>query len=219
LKSLRERPPDWPEDKLAKENAKFVAPPEIVPPHSPGGAVDLVLVDAEGEELNMGSFLNEKGPLMRTEARGLPRGARRNRTLLLEVMENAGFVNYPHEWWHFSYGDRYWAFIKGEPAVIYGAATQDLITQGDDQGSMWRYLRCPIGGCDFGFTGFGFDLLVLIAKQGERLPVLFLGGDRIDNGAEHDPHEQDDVLGWPHQRDVRSGHKRKQDDEYGHHAP
>jgi D-alanyl-D-alanine dipeptidase len=92
LKSLRERHPDWPEDKLAKENAKFVAPPEIVPPHSPGGAVDLVLVDAEGEELNMGSFLNEKGPVMHTEARGLTRGARRNRTPLLEVMKNAGFA-------------------------------------------------------------------------------------------------------------------------------
>jgi len=97
LKSLRERHPDWPEDKLATENAKFVAPPEIVPPHSTGGAVDLVLVDAEGEELDMGSLLNEKGPLMRTNARGLRQEAERNRNLLLEAMESAGFVNYPHE--------------------------------------------------------------------------------------------------------------------------
>jgi zinc D-Ala-D-Ala dipeptidase len=130
LKSLRERHPDWPEDKLATENAKFVAPPEIVPPHSTGGAVDLVLVDAEGEELDMGSLLNEKGPLMRTHARGLRQEAERNRNLLLEAMESAGFVNYPHEWWHFSYGDRYWAYAKGEPAAIYGATTRDLITRG-----------------------------------------------------------------------------------------
>jgi zinc D-Ala-D-Ala dipeptidase len=74
LESLRERHPDWPEDKLATENAKFVAPPEIVPPHSTGGAVDLVLAGAEGEELDMGSALNEKGPLMRTDARGLRQG-------------------------------------------------------------------------------------------------------------------------------------------------
>jgi zinc D-Ala-D-Ala dipeptidase len=129
LESLRERHPDWPEDKLAEENAKFVAPPEIVPPHSTGGAIDLVVVDARGEELDMGSLLNEKGPRMRTEARGLPEEAKRNRALLLEAMESAGFVNYPHEWWHFSYGDRYWAHAKGEPAAIYGAVTEDLFTR------------------------------------------------------------------------------------------
>ena len=133
LESLRERHPDWPEDKLATENAKFVAPPEIVPPHSTGGAVDLVLVDSEGEELDMGSALNEKGPLMRTDARGLGQEARQNRILLLEAMESTGFVNYPHEWWHFSYGDRYWAYTKGEPAAIYGAATLDLVAGGDDR--------------------------------------------------------------------------------------
>jgi D-alanyl-D-alanine dipeptidase len=125
LESLRELHPDWPEDKLAEENAKFVAPPEIVPPHSTGGAVDLVLVDAKGEELDMGSSLNEKGPRMRTDARGLPPEAKQNRVFLLEAMEGAGFVNYPHEWWHFSYGDRYWAYAKGEPAAIYGAAAWD----------------------------------------------------------------------------------------------
>jgi D-alanyl-D-alanine dipeptidase len=130
LEALRERHPDWPEDKLAEENAKFVAPPEIVPPHSTGGAVDVVLVDAEGEELDMGSSLNEKGPRMRTDARELPREAKRNRIALLEAMESVGFVNYPHEWWHFSYGDRYWAYVKGEPVTIYGAATQDLVARG-----------------------------------------------------------------------------------------
>jgi hypothetical protein len=25
-------------------------------------------------------------------------------------MQAHGFVNYPTEWWHFSYGDRYWAY-------------------------------------------------------------------------------------------------------------
>jgi zinc D-Ala-D-Ala dipeptidase len=130
LEALRERHPDWPEDKLAEENAKFVAPPEIVPPHSTGGAVDVVLVDAEGEELDMGSSLNEKGPRMRTDARELPQEAKRNRIALLEAMESVGFVNYPHEWWHFSYGDRYWAYVKGEPVAIYGAATQDLVARG-----------------------------------------------------------------------------------------
>jgi len=36
-------------------------------------------------------------------------------------MEAAGFVNYPTEWWHWSFGDRYWAFCAGEHEAIYGA--------------------------------------------------------------------------------------------------
>ena len=45
-------------------------------------------------------------------------------------MESTGFVNYPYEWWHFGYGDRYWAYAEDEPAAIYGAATRDLIARG-----------------------------------------------------------------------------------------
>jgi D-alanyl-D-alanine dipeptidase len=47
--------------------------------------------------LDMGLSLNEKGPLMRTDARGLPQEAKRNRRVLLTAMQSAGFVNYPHE--------------------------------------------------------------------------------------------------------------------------
>jgi D-alanyl-D-alanine dipeptidase len=70
---------------------------------------------------------------MRTDARGLGQEARQNRILLLEAMESTGFVNYPHEWWHFSYGDRYWAYVKGQPAAIYGPSTLELVAGGDDR--------------------------------------------------------------------------------------
>ncbi len=36
-------------------------------------------------------------------------------------MHAAGFVNYPTEWWHWSYGDRYWALLTGSPHAVYGA--------------------------------------------------------------------------------------------------
>ena len=29
-------------------------------------------------------------------------------------------MNYPTEWWHWSYGDRYWALVTGAPAAHYG---------------------------------------------------------------------------------------------------
>lgn len=120
LENLRERHPDWPEERLARENAKFVAPPWKVPPHSTGGAVDLVLISADGSELDMGSPLNGEGPLMRTDAEGISEEAKANRWLMLSAMQDAGFVNYGHEWWHYSHGDRYWAYQTSKPAAIYG---------------------------------------------------------------------------------------------------
>lgn len=120
LRTLRQRYPGWSEELLAQENAKFIAPPQKVPPHSTGGAVDVTLADNSGEELNLGSPLNGNSLLDRTFARGIPEEGRRNRKLLLSAMESAGFVNYGYEWWHYSYGDRYWAFERGKNVSIYG---------------------------------------------------------------------------------------------------
>jgi D-alanyl-D-alanine dipeptidase len=85
-----------------------------------GGALEVVLLDRDGVELDMGCELNEQCPQMMTRADGLSPIARANRQLLLRSTEAVGFVNYSHEWWHYSYGDRYWAFRTGAPAAIYG---------------------------------------------------------------------------------------------------
>ncbi|MFF7443167.1 M15 family metallopeptidase [Streptomyces sp. NPDC008122] len=55
-------------------------------------------------------------------APGLSDRARRNRDLLARTMGDAGFINYPAEWWHWSYGDRYWALITKADSAIYGPA-------------------------------------------------------------------------------------------------
>ncbi len=36
------------------------------------------------------------------------------------ILSEAGFVNYPTEYWHWSYGDRYWAYMKKKPYALYG---------------------------------------------------------------------------------------------------
>jgi len=36
-------------------------------------------------------------------------------------MQSQGFINYPTEWWHFSYGDRYWAYHQQASYAIYGS--------------------------------------------------------------------------------------------------
>lgn len=45
--------------------------------------------------------------------------------MLGEALSAAGLVNYPTEWWHWSYGDRYWALQTGAPAALYGAKELD----------------------------------------------------------------------------------------------
>ena len=39
-------------------------------------------------------------------------------------MENAGFKNYPNEWWHFCYGDRMWAAYSKRKDCFYGMPAQ-----------------------------------------------------------------------------------------------
>ena len=36
------------------------------------------------------------------------------------MLGGAGLVNYPTEWWHWSYGDRYWALVTGAAHALYG---------------------------------------------------------------------------------------------------
>ena len=111
--------PGWSKEEIGAETARFVAPPGGHPPHSTGGAVDVILVDASGAEIDMGSALNDPGPKMAMAA-VVGEEARAWRDCLNEAMSVAGFVNYPQEWWHFSYGDQYWAWRTCASAALYG---------------------------------------------------------------------------------------------------
>ncbi|MCE4944129.1 dipeptidase [Streptomyces albulus] len=108
---------------LHRRTAAFVAPVEVAP-HCAGAALDLTLVDDRGRALDMGGAVNghrtgdeERCPF---DAPGLPARARHHRALLGRALGGAGFVNYPSEWWHWSYGDRYWALLTGARCAVYG---------------------------------------------------------------------------------------------------
>ncbi|MET7290288.1 M15 family metallopeptidase [Streptomyces sp. NPDC005573] len=108
---------------LRRRAASFVSPVEVAP-HCAGAALDLTLVGADGVELDMGGAVNGHRtgderfcPL---DAPGLSERARHHRGLLARAMSGAGFVNYPTEWWHWSYGDRYWALVTGASCAVYG---------------------------------------------------------------------------------------------------
>ncbi|WP_434444085.1 M15 family metallopeptidase [Lentzea sp. E54] len=119
---LREFHPHADAHELARLSSRFVAPIAVAP-HVAGAAVDLTLVDRDRVELWMGTVVDatpeQSGGACWLDAEVDP-VARRNRTILAEALESAGLVNYPTEWWHWSYGDRYWALQTGAAHALYG---------------------------------------------------------------------------------------------------
>jgi len=123
LHSLRSSRPDDDQEDLHMLASRYVSPPEIAP-HSAGAAVDLTLCTEDGQELDLGTSVNanpeESNGACYTGHPSVGADARRNRAILTAALSGAGFVNYPTEWWHWSYGDRYWAMTTAAPAAIYG---------------------------------------------------------------------------------------------------
>ncbi|WP_406065822.1 M15 family metallopeptidase [Streptomyces sp. NBC_01077] len=115
--------PDWTAGQIHSAASRYVSPPDIAP-HSAGAAVDLTLADTDGQELDLGTRMNadpeESKGACYTDAVGITEEARANRELLGSVLTAAGLVNYPTEWWHWSFGDRYWALMTGAAAALYG---------------------------------------------------------------------------------------------------
>lgn len=120
---LRAANPAWPDEQVNQAASRYVSPPQIAP-HSAGAAVDLTLVDADGTELDMGTRVNaspeESHGACYTDADSISSQARANRTVLAAALSAAGLINYGTEWWHWSYGDRYWALMTGQPTALYG---------------------------------------------------------------------------------------------------
>jgi len=125
LRSLRETKPGSDEEQLWMLASRYVSPPEIAP-HSAGAAIDLTLCADDGTELDLGTVVNanpeQSAGACYTHHPSVGGEARRNRATLAEALHAAGLVNYPTEWWHWSYGDRYWAMETGAPSAIYGPA-------------------------------------------------------------------------------------------------
>ncbi|HEY0332846.1 MAG TPA: M15 family metallopeptidase [Stenotrophomonas sp.] len=74
--------------------------------HSRGATVDLTLADCRHgscRPLDMGTEFDFFGPRAHTAAPGLSAAQREARRQLLQAMVAEGFVNYPMEWWHFTF--------------------------------------------------------------------------------------------------------------------
>lgn len=129
---VRKRFPHFTAGEVAAEVEKYWAAPSVSEsspaPHSTGAAVDLTLCFLDtGRELFMGSIFDDVSELAHTgyyefncdERIYSNVEARANRRILYWAMTDAGFVNHPNEWWHFSWGDQMWAKIGGVPEAHY----------------------------------------------------------------------------------------------------
>ncbi|WP_028645214.1 M15 family metallopeptidase [Nocardioides sp. URHA0020] len=120
---VRAHHPGIDEAELARLTSRFVSPVDVAP-HVAGAAVDLTLVDVCGDELDLGTPIDatpeDSDGRCYFAAAGIGADARAHRDLLAAVLGAHGLVNYPTEWWHWSYGDRYWALLTGADHAVYG---------------------------------------------------------------------------------------------------
>jgi len=120
--ALRRAQPWLEGDELDLLTSRFVAPPRIAP-HVAGAAEDLTLAGPAGP-LDLGTLVDstpeESGGACYLDSPAISAEAREHRAILAGALGDVGLVNYPTEWWHWSFGDRYWAHVVGHPFAIHG---------------------------------------------------------------------------------------------------
>lgn len=119
---LKAQYPDLAEEELIAKVKQFVSKPseDIFHPsvHNTGGAVDVTLVMSDGTRLDMGTEFDDFSEKAHTAyfEKGRHKVYHRNhRRMLYSIMTSVGFTNLPSEWWHYDYGDAFWAYYTCQP--------------------------------------------------------------------------------------------------------
>jgi zinc D-Ala-D-Ala dipeptidase len=84
-----------------KPDDRYVANPAKGSRHNRGAAVDVTLVDAKGNELEMPTAFDDFSERAHHNWMEASETAQRHRTLLREVMTAEGFLPLTTEWWHY----------------------------------------------------------------------------------------------------------------------
>lgn len=131
----KQQHPDWSHEQVFVATTKLVSPvinldgSKNIPPHSTGGAFDIYLINDKGEALDMGIHPADSiedsilyAQVSATISNKISPEAQKNRDRMSRALSAVGFVNYSTEYWHWSYGDRYWAYHKHQSHAVYGSS-------------------------------------------------------------------------------------------------
>jgi len=109
-------------DDLYEAIHRSIAVPTVAG-HPTGGAIDLYIIDLHTNlPLDFGSkiydYTTKKYYVF---SQDISNKQKRNRIILRSVMMKAGFAPFDGEWWHFSYGDKEWAFYYKKKFSLFSA--------------------------------------------------------------------------------------------------
>lgn len=104
-----------------KEAKKYVAPfkGKYLSGHMAGGAVDLRLWK-NGRRVPMKSSKLSYSENAQSIQPKLPKYIQKNRQIMFRALKKVGLSNFPKEFWHWSYGDIWWAKRNKKKIAIYG---------------------------------------------------------------------------------------------------
>lgn len=83
-------------------NRTYIASPEVGSKHNRGAAVDMTLIDSEGNELEMPSPIHTMNTDSSRKNPNMTEQARKNMDYMTDIMVECGFTPYNGEWWHFN---------------------------------------------------------------------------------------------------------------------
>lgn len=106
-------------EEMSERAHSMVADPQVAG-HPTGAAVDLTLWNKmAGASIDMGSGIAEFGDIAYTNFPDLTDEQKHNRLYLQKLLMNEDFAPFLGEWWHFSYGDKEWAYYYRRPNALY----------------------------------------------------------------------------------------------------
>jgi len=97
----------------------FTAGIPIIAAHTAGAAIDITLLDMNYNSIDFGCDYRNGTSKSHTNFKKLTKKQRDNRKIMVATMYKYNIINYPYEYWHFSYGDICWALLLKKKFSIY----------------------------------------------------------------------------------------------------
>lgn len=114
---IAKKNPSLSSEEIWEKTTEFIADPDLCPPHSTGGAVDLLIINETQTPLDFGTPINSVDPNSNLFANSISKEAQENRSLLINLMLEQQIAPLCTEWWHYSYGEAYWAALYGKSRI------------------------------------------------------------------------------------------------------